>query len=586
MFTKKMLAAALCMLSGILLFAAPPSKTVEAEGFGETIAVATKNARENAVRKTFGEVVDSVAETKNEELIESTISASSGFVLSSKVIGAPKYDSANKFYVIKIQAVVATEKMKDHISRFKKSSTKIDLSSQLKASDDAEAQEKNAFKLINWFVGELPRTVTVKNTAVKLNKQNKITFSYELGTSVETVKELQNKVRTVLLGNGYTRVKPTWRYDHGGPVRYKCTGSYFLIPPADCSDIDFVKNPNEVVEAYQNSNVLLFWGPYSDYKHPQNYYHAPHTTSQFEITLVTKTGERRLLAQEKISLLNAYTDDHGKANEYCSFAPIIGPSRSGKKFFQLDRALNFQCPVEAFNDASKLEFSIISTYPDKKMQKTVLKEISLETSSIFAQQNARKNQSASLVAMLIKYHRDYHKQIQPKTEFKYERLKKAGVLKLNLSINRRGHITATRQLKQKFEDLGFNIKKLEPQHTSFISSSRSFHLGWGVVGLWYVQFDVDFDNLSSSLEKELDKYQYNVVIKFKNSKEEVLQEQKMKLPREFCPKVSRENHRTIDYVCYPNSPDYIYTMDVNFDIPEDIKSVKSVECYIEERIKQ
>ena len=147
MFAKKMLVAALYMLSEILLFAAPPSKTVEAEGFGETIAVAIKNARENAVRKTFGEVVDSVAETKNEELIESTISASSGFVLSSKVIGSPKYDSANKFYVIKIQAVVATEKMKDHISRFKKSSTKIDLSSQLKASDDAEVQEKNAFKL-------------------------------------------------------------------------------------------------------------------------------------------------------------------------------------------------------------------------------------------------------------------------------------------------------------------------------------------------------------------------------------------------------------------------------------------------------
>ena len=490
--------------------------------------------------------------------------------------------------MIKIQAVVATEKMKDHISRFKKSSTKIDLSSQLKASDDAEVQEKNAFKLIDWFVGELPRTVTVKNAAVKLNKQNKITVSYELGTSVETVKELQNKVRTVLLGNGYTRVKPTWNYWNyigGGPVTTTCTGSYFLIPPADCSNIESLKNRHEVVEVYQNSNVLLFWGPYNDHKHPQNYYHAPHTTSQFEITLVTKTGERRLLVQEGIRLLNAYTNDLGKANESCSFAPVIGPSRSGKKcFFQLDRALAFQCPVEDFNGATKLEFSIVSTYPDKKMQKTVLKEISLETSSMFAQQNARKNLSASLVAMLIKYHRDYHKQIQPKAEFKYERLKKAGVLKLNLSINRRGHITATRQLKQKFEDLGFNIKKLEPQHTAF--NSRYSHLGWGVAGLWYVLFDVDFDNLSSSLEKELDKYQYNVVIKFKNRKEEVLEERKIKLPPEFRPRVSRENHRTIDKVCYPNSPAYIYTMNVNFDIPEDIKSVKSVECYIEERIKQ
>ena len=161
MSLKKLLMTAI-MLSGLLVFADQPSKTVEAEGIGETIEKAMKNARENAIRKAFGEVVDSVTETKNEELIESTISASSGFIVSVERIGKPQYDAENKCYTVKLRTVVATERMKDHITRFKKNKTEVDMLSQLKASDDAEIQEKNAMKVVLYLAEETPKTLRLK----------------------------------------------------------------------------------------------------------------------------------------------------------------------------------------------------------------------------------------------------------------------------------------------------------------------------------------------------------------------------------------------------------------------------------------
>ena len=202
---KKVLAAVLLVLSGVMLAGEIPSKTVEAEGFGSTVAAAEKNARENAVRQAFGEVIDSVTEIKNENLVEHTISVASGFILSYKVIGTPQRDAASQLYSVKISAVVATEKLKNHVNRLKSSSVGVNIASLMQASDDVENQEKNIYKLYDWLVQEDVNSLSV-SAALKCIDSENVRLDVDVKKSSPRLEQhLRPVAEKVLLANGFVR---------------------------------------------------------------------------------------------------------------------------------------------------------------------------------------------------------------------------------------------------------------------------------------------------------------------------------------------------------------------------------------------
>jgi len=217
---KKVLAAVLLVLSGVMLAGEIPSKTVEAEGFGSTVAEAEKNARENAVRKAFGEVIDSVTEIKNENLVEHTISVASGFILSYKVIGTPQRDAASQLYSVKISAVVATEKLKNHVNRLKSSSVVVNIASLMQASDDVENQEKNIYKLYDWLVQEDVNSLSV-SAALKCIDSENVQLDVDVKKSSPRLEQhLRPVAEKVLLANGFV-------HDRRGYKGYVCLFASF-----------------------------------------------------------------------------------------------------------------------------------------------------------------------------------------------------------------------------------------------------------------------------------------------------------------------------------------------------------------------
>ena len=238
---KRIVLAALFLLSGVV-FAETPTKTVEAEGMGETLELAMKNARENAVRKAFGEVVDSVTEVKNDQLIESTISASSGFVVSSQVLGA-QFDEKNKIYTVKTRTVVATERMKAQINRFKKSTASVDIGSMLEAAD-AKIQEKNAMKILLYLLDEIPKLYRLESHEIGIDADGRLWLKYHCDYDKEQLERVYKKAGDALRGNGYENDRGTIRF---------CEGSW-------------------VTNDFRNENVILFWNHKEHKDHPQNLY--------------------------------------------------------------------------------------------------------------------------------------------------------------------------------------------------------------------------------------------------------------------------------------------------------------------------
>ena len=579
---KKVLAAVLLVLSGVMLAGEIPSKTVEAEGFGSTVAEAEKNARENAVRQAFGEVIDSVTETKNEELTESTISASSGFILSSKIIGAPKYDSENKYYIIKISAVVATEKIKDQISRFEKSSSKVDIASQLKASEDVEVQEKNALQLLNWFIGELPKTIKITDVKIELDEENSFVLKYSSSYDPSLIPELQSRAKTILLTNGYKKLESDGRTLFPREM-YKFEGSIFLIPQSP----EHLGWKKDEVEVYHNPNALLFWSPYFE-KHPQNYYFTKKTESKFEIRVIKSDGKGKVVEKENIALLNRYVRDASDIKR-CSFVPILSGiySNSKEQRFRPIGTDKLKLPKNVISDEIIVEFAIVTTYPNKKEIRHVLRVETLDCRPVFSLQNSRRENNAACIKFFEKSYREIFKTIKPHAEYSYDRVERRGKLNITLTCDKRAAVNIIRKL-------GYQIEELTQASNNRDYGVRSAEGRINGRRCWsYSDFS---KQLSQGIFDCLNKYSYSLVIKLKNDNSDDLQILRFEKGYSWSLSelVSSYNRyysssllsrTSLEFQIYTFEPRK-FTLLVDFDIPEDAKDVKSVECYIEERIKQ
>ena len=86
-------------------------------------------------------------------------------------------------------------------------------------------------------------------------------------------------------------------------------------------------------------------------------------------------------------------------------------------------------------------------------RKIVIAEIPLNGEDLFAQAESKNARSQQYAALLSKFDQEYYKSIQPKAVFKYDRFQKIGKVTLNLSINRREFVKASRKLSSQLEEL-------------------------------------------------------------------------------------------------------------------------------------
>ena len=538
------------------------TKTVEAEGFGETIEKALKNARENAVRKVFGEVVDSVTETKNEELVESTIAASSGFVVSSRVIGRPKYDAQNKYYVVKTETVVSTEQMKAQINRFRKSTVKVDIQSQLKAADNAKQQEENAKKILLHLAYETPKVLRLKgyNVNVEKNLSIDLQFSYDR----EQLMQMFNQAAAVLRANGYemyAKINKTG-LDHGCLSKPVASGSTIVIG-------DY---------AYYNKNSKLYAVSYDD----RSSYNVWQFLPDFYVSvhlLNTKSNvigswELFKTKRKRLKVFLSTSDDNRMGgvillgeDDFCSA-------------FNMNTRLLSEISGEDLKQLSKVIVMGTFVNSDKKFQ---IAEFPLNAQNIYEQAESKYDRAKQFASLVLKFHRDYYKFYQPKVEgFKYDRDTDAAEIKVKFSFDRRGFVYSARELGQKLEALGITLEKKHRE------DGRAYFLRVTMDDLWEAFIPDKERVVFNILKKEIAKYRYSLIIKFKDKEGNLLQQ--------FDEPLS--NH------IFGHYHDDFYSIDVNyqmrlfknmyyrsrrghkikFDIPEDVKKVDSVECYIEERI--
>lgn len=596
MFTKKMLVMALCVLSGVLLYAAPSSKTVEAEGFGETIQIAIKNARENAVRKAFGEVVDSVTETKNEELVESTIAASSGFVLSFKVIGAPQYDAANKFYMVKVSAVVATEKMKDHISRFKKNSTSVDLSDQLKASDNAEVQEKNAITLLKWAQIELLKAIVIKDIKLGLNEEREIILNFSADFDRKLTEKIQTKAKEILLRNGYKSIGRLAHRHWHSISENNYNGSMIAFPVSNNYNDGHYELFVADFEFYNNPNALLFCGRKT---HPQNW--GQHDLKKIEAKIYwTVNGQKKLIALQDFSkdvlVTHILSYDHITAKT--SMVNIIGFNTNlrGSRFLGKGwvKKISDKLLTEKNNEVS---FEIDIEHADGKKESIIICKQTLNTQEFSDQKNSLKNKDKAVTQLLVKAYRDSFKNIKIQANYSYDRFEDRGVIEYHMQMDRKGYFQQMRKLKSQLEELGYEHRKrtLSAGYEGLLVAARTKNsLGSIHETSDYLMYIWLGGKIKEYLSNDIKKYQYFLVMKLKDKEQNVLKEIKSRVDnwREgafvfYNPWTGLNLHLIfqVDSFKYIEQPGWKMKLD-DFDVPEDAKNVKSVECYIEERIKQ
>ena len=600
MSLKKLLMTAI-MLSGLLVFANQPSKTVEAEGIGETIEKAMKNARENAIRKAFGEVVDSVTETKNEELIESTISASAGFLKEYKVISKNKQNDA---WTVKIRAIVAVERLKAHIARFKKSSTNVDIKSQMKVANDAATQEKNAMKLAQWWMREIYNTIQFSDVKIETEK-GELLLKWTVKQDEKKVENLAEEMARMLSMNGYKRVIFK---NLSGMYYGEFMGSVFATK----------RIPGQGFECYNNPNVCLFWGDRNN-NHPQNF-HANIEISHIEIVAQKKDNSKTPLVKIKydynkeLGLMSKYGDEE---SEHCSllFQLFYDPTLSSRNTHvdpdnPIDGSYYTKISSDSIKDAVSLQVNVIFTAENGKgNSETVtlttfpLANAGQLTSNAEVQKESLAKRSQDLSNIIVKYLRDIYKCIDVKASYKYNRFKKSGELEVELSTNLREYAKWNRNFTSSLESLNINID--ETRWSIFPSDKKKegYVLLW-VHRRWLANIpDHDLAVVTKTRE-QLKQYHYYVEIQFKDASGEVLQRVKLKLSSAYderggafrCGGFSNADNRWgrnyivsgIDWGEYGNEP-YKSVKDsfaIDFDVPEDAQKVSTVECAIIERIEQ
>lgn len=496
-----------------------PSKTVEAEGFGETVDAAMKNARENAVRVAFGEVVDSLSEIKNEELLESTISVSSGFILSYKIINPPKYDSANKYYTVKIEAVIATEKIKDHVNRLKKSSSEVNISALMQADDDVEKQEQNVIKFLEWWNMTIAKNLSFHDVSIQFENSGNLVLRYRLELPQQLDQHMLPIAEKVLLANGFSR---TDRYGR--------------------SSISF---------GYRNGKELIYSNPDIE-KRFHNYDY------QWKLSHIITTANG-----EKIDMRYFYKNQ--------DIRPYLLSTGGASSHY----GNGYKYPASAKECKNIKSIQIYAQYGlfyDKYSKPFLLKEFIVNGNDLSSQKESLQNREKAIQDMLINAYRESFKFYVPTAKIiKYNKKKETAAVKISIAMDKRGYVKFARKLIKQLESLS-----LEGNNRLYIklpSSQRQFKIPAGAGS-------TSFHAIYNSK-----KYSYYLILKFKDEEGEILQEYKCKIP----PYQIRWNHiYFIDYYQHElrTISNFEFDIDVKFDIPEDAKLVKSIECSIEERVKQ
>lgn len=102
-------------------------KEVIVTGYGDSADSAKTNACRSAIKTVVGEYIDVSSEVKNDELEESIISLSAGYVDSTKEITPPKKNSDGTWSV-KLSVLVKVDKVQERVTRFKASINVVDFS--------------------------------------------------------------------------------------------------------------------------------------------------------------------------------------------------------------------------------------------------------------------------------------------------------------------------------------------------------------------------------------------------------------------------------------------------------------------------
>jgi len=434
---KKVLAAVLLVLSGVMLAGEIPSKTVEAEGFGSTVAEAEKNARENAVRQAFGEVIDSVTEIKNENLVEHTISVASGFILSYKVIGTPQRDAASQLYSVKISAVVATEKLKNHVNRLKSSSVGVNIASLMQASDDVENQEKNIYKLYDWLVKEDVNSLSV-SAALKCIDSENVQFDVDVKKSSPRLEQhLRPVAEKVLLANGFVRER------RDGYEGYVC------------------------LFASHNDGGLAMYHPEIKprFAAAGYYYYAD---------IITDNNERISLGS-----LSGGSLDHGV---FKLIHPISKSftfkSSEVKKFKSLRIHLNY-------------EKDYLSS--GRTWKEFLIKEIPIDGNALAAQQESFKKREQGVLDFLTNMYRESYKLYIPTAKVKKYKTGDTNVkIAINIDVDKRAYVRFARKMITQLTQM--NLKGDCPLTIELPSSESkfSFPYGCGNTSLSYLNDNIIF----------------------------------------------------------------------------------------------
>ena len=431
---KKVLAAVLLVLSGVMLAGEIPSKTVEAEGFGSTVAEAEKNARENAVRQAFGEVIDSVTEIKNENLVENTISVASGFILSYKVIGTPQRDAASQLYSVKISAVVATEKLKNHVNRLKSSSVGVNIASLMQASDDVENQEKNIYKLYDWLVQEDVNSLSVSAALKCIDSEN---FQFDVDvkkSSPRLARHLRPVAEKVLLANGFV---------HEHRNGYKGVRLF----------------------AYDDDGELCMYHPEIGPKFaPQGYRYC------YYADIITDDNER-------ISLRELYADN----SPYGVFV-LVHP---------ISKSLTFKSSeVKKFK--SLRIYLKYSTYRGILLKEFLIKEIPIDGNALAAQQESFKKRGQGVLDFLTNMYRESYKLYIPTV--KVEKYKKGDPnvkIAVNIDVDRRAYVRFARKMITQLTQMNLKgDRTLTIKLPSGDESNFSFPSGCGNTSFGYFQNNI------------------------------------------------------------------------------------------------
>jgi hypothetical protein len=247
------------------------------------------------------------------------------------------------------------------------------------------------------------------------------------------------------------------------------------------------------------------------------------------------------------------------------------------RFWKNKQSVNFRDELQPpgnMADVRFAEIAIVQKFNNFAVKRIVLNKFPLNGEDVISQQTSLHNRYDSYAKIFVDIYRNIHKCLVPAAQFKYNRFKNVADVVVKFDFDKRQYLNIVRKFKKQFDDLG--IEKSSDRREKY------FNLYYYYSGQYnYYNFPDPQGVLSQKVCAELKKYIYVLVLKFKNSSGDVLQETTFELPGRKIAYYS-VNIGRLEVNFMKQSMHMSRT--ISFDIPEDIKNVSTVECFIEERV--